>query len=144
MPQRPPHTFSASFRVSALNSGEWIIRFFLFVMVHLVSDCTHFAQCPKLLVRIKSLWLFLTNPKISFTNNEAERRLRGFVIQRKIGYGTTSDAGDKFRDRLHSRIETCEKRQISSLDILTRIVAVVITKQHIHQCVRTQRNEFLR
>ncbi|EGR2717234.1 hypothetical protein DMW02_10515, partial [Vibrio parahaemolyticus] len=41
-----------SVRVSALNSGEWIIRFFLFVMVHLVSDCTHLTQCPKLLVRI--------------------------------------------------------------------------------------------
>ncbi len=49
--QRPP-TLSASFRVSALNSGEWIIRFFLLVMVHLISDCTHLTQCPKLLVRI--------------------------------------------------------------------------------------------
>ncbi|HHY0511823.1 TPA: hypothetical protein ACVU5D_003191, partial [Vibrio parahaemolyticus] len=36
-------------------SGEWIIRFFLFVMVHLVSDCTHLTQCPKLLVRIKRM-----------------------------------------------------------------------------------------
>ncbi|MBY7839635.1 hypothetical protein KW460_21630, partial [Vibrio fluvialis] len=36
----------------ALNSGEWIIRFFLFVMVHLVSDCTHLTRCPKLVVRI--------------------------------------------------------------------------------------------
>ncbi|WP_216603296.1 hypothetical protein, partial [Vibrio cyclitrophicus] len=33
-------------------SGEWIIRFFLLVMVHLISDCTHLTQCPKLLVRI--------------------------------------------------------------------------------------------
>ncbi|MEZ8582912.1 hypothetical protein AB6D24_24385, partial [Vibrio splendidus] len=32
--------------------GEWIIRFFLLVMVHLISDCTHLTQCPKLLVRI--------------------------------------------------------------------------------------------
>ncbi|MEZ9614497.1 SAVED domain-containing protein, partial [Vibrio sp. 10N.286.45.C10] len=31
---------------------EWIIRFFLLVMVHLISDCTHLTQCPKLLVRI--------------------------------------------------------------------------------------------
>ncbi|MBY7767228.1 helix-turn-helix domain-containing protein, partial [Vibrio fluvialis] len=36
----------------ALNSGEWIIRFFLLVMLHLVSDCTHLTRCPKLLVRI--------------------------------------------------------------------------------------------
>ncbi|WP_211318348.1 hypothetical protein, partial [Photobacterium sanctipauli] len=41
-----------SLRASALNSGEWIIRFFLFVMIHLVSDCTHLTRCPKLLVRI--------------------------------------------------------------------------------------------
>ncbi|WP_281947992.1 hypothetical protein, partial [Vibrio parahaemolyticus] len=45
-------TLSASFRASALNSGEWIIRFFLLVMLHLVSDCTHLTRCPKLLVRI--------------------------------------------------------------------------------------------
>ncbi|MFA0091395.1 hypothetical protein AB4358_13260, partial [Vibrio sp. 10N.261.49.A11] len=44
------------FRVSALNSGEWIIRFFLLVMVHLISDCTHLTQCPKLLVRITCAW----------------------------------------------------------------------------------------
>lgn len=71
----------------------------------------------------------LTNPKIPLTNNEAERRLRGFVIQRKISYGTTSDAGDKFRDRVHSLIETCKKRQISSLETLTRIVTALISLQ---------------
>ena len=85
--------------------------------------------CRKLKDHSQSLWLFLTNPKIPLTNNEAERCLRGFVIQRKISYGTTSDAGDKFRDRLHSLIETCKKRQISSLEALTRIVTAVITQQ---------------
>ncbi|WP_226970269.1 hypothetical protein, partial [Vibrio navarrensis] len=44
-----------SFSASALNSGEWIIRFFLLVMLHLVSDCTHLTRCPKLLVRINEL-----------------------------------------------------------------------------------------
>jgi len=43
--------------------------------------------------------------------------------------GTTSDAGDKFRDRLHSLIETSKKRQISSLETLTRIVTAVLSKQ---------------
>ncbi|TKF54481.1 hypothetical protein FCV60_09190 [Vibrio sp. F13] len=28
-----------------------MIRVFLVVIVHLVSDCTHLTQCPKLLVR---------------------------------------------------------------------------------------------
>jgi transposase len=87
------------------------------------------GRCRKLKEHSQSLWLFLTNPKIPLTNNEAERRLRGFVIQRKISYGTTSDAGDKFRDRLHSLIETCKKRQISSFETLTRIVTSVISQQ---------------
>ncbi|NGZ67762.1 transcriptional activator NhaR, partial [Vibrio aestuarianus subsp. cardii] len=50
-----------SFRVSALNSGEWIIRFFLLVMIHLISDCTHLTQCPKLLVRINKLDMILSD-----------------------------------------------------------------------------------
>lgn len=86
-------------------------------------------RCRKLKEHSQSLWLFLTNPKIPLTNNEAERRLRGFVIQRKISYGTTSDVGDKFRDRLHSLIETCKKREISSLDTLSRIVNAVVRQQ---------------
>ncbi|ELP5903205.1 transposase, partial [Vibrio vulnificus] len=86
-------------------------------------------RCRKLKEHSQSLWLFLTNPTIPLTNNEAERRLRGFVIQRKISYGTTSDAGDKFRDRVHSLIETCKKRQKSSLETLTRIVTAVISLQ---------------
>lgn len=87
------------------------------------------GRCRKLKEHSQSLWLFLTNPKIPLTNNEAERRLRGFVIQRKISYGTTSDAGDKFRDRLHSLIETCKKRKISSLDTLSRIANAVVRQQ---------------
>ncbi|WP_254068220.1 IS66 family transposase [Vibrio aestuarianus] len=87
------------------------------------------GRCKKLDEHRPSLWLFLTNPKIPLTNNEAERRLRGFVIQRKISYGTTSDAGGKFRDRLHSLIETCKKRKISSLDTLSRIVNAVVRQQ---------------
>ena len=46
---------------TALNSGEWIIRFFLLVMVHLINDCTQLTQCPKLLVRIEKKSIALTN-----------------------------------------------------------------------------------
>ncbi|EGR3239898.1 hypothetical protein DC909_24725 [Vibrio parahaemolyticus] len=31
-----------------------MIRVFLVLIVHLVSDCTHLTQCPKLLVRIRA------------------------------------------------------------------------------------------
>jgi transposase len=64
------------------------------------------GRCEKLQRHRQSLWLFLNAPSIPLANNVAERRIRGCVIQRKISYGTTSDAEDKFRDRIHSLIET--------------------------------------
>ncbi|PSV92857.1 hypothetical protein CTM89_04200 [Photobacterium leiognathi] len=56
----------------------------------------------------ESLWVFLKQTSIPLTNNEVERCLRGFVIQRKISFSATSDAGDKFRSRIHTLIETCK------------------------------------
>ncbi|MEJ3634961.1 IS66 family transposase, partial [Vibrio vulnificus] len=61
--------------------------------------------------------------------NEAERRIRGSVIQRKISFGTTSDAGDKFRGRMHTLVEICKKRGLSSLSVLTEIVQAVTARQ---------------
>ncbi|MYM60894.1 transposase [Vibrio sp. OCN044] len=64
------------------------------------------GRCKLLLKHRESLWVFLKKASIPLTNNEAERCIRGFVIQRKISFGTTSDAGDKFRSRIHTLIET--------------------------------------
>ncbi|NMS37326.1 IS66 family transposase, partial [Vibrio parahaemolyticus] len=47
----------------------------------------------------------------------------------KISFGTTSDAGDKFRGRMHTLVETCKKRGLSSLSVLTEIVQAVTTRQ---------------
>ncbi|MBD1578090.1 transposase, partial [Vibrio sp. S11_S32] len=72
------------------------------------------GRCKLLFKHRESLWVFLKNTSIPLTNNEAERCIRGFVIQRKISYGTTSDAGDKFRSRIHTITETCKKRGLSA------------------------------
>ncbi|MGR5261095.1 IS66 family transposase [Vibrio astriarenae] len=87
------------------------------------------GRCKKLESYRQSLWLFLTDLSIPLTNNEAERRIRGCVIQRKISFGTTSDAGDKFRGRMHSLVETCNKRGMSTLSVLTEIVRAVTLRQ---------------
>lgn len=87
------------------------------------------GRCQQLQKHSESLWLFLTNTKIPLTNNEAERRLRGCVIMRKISYGTTSDAGDKFRGRIHSLIETCKKRGLSTMSVLAEVVTAVVRRE---------------
>ena len=63
------------------------------------------------------------------TNNEAERCIRGSVIMRKICFGTTSDKGEKFRSRVLSVIETCKKRSLSAIEVISTIATAVITGQ---------------
>ncbi|UTZ39691.1 transposase [Vibrio campbellii] len=76
------------------------------------------GRCKLLLKHRESLWVFLKKTSIPITNNEDERCIRGFVIQRKTSFGTTSDAGNKFRSRIHTLIETCKKRGLSAILVI--------------------------
>ena len=94
-----------------------------------VPSSRYAGRCKHILKYEQGLWVFLQNPGTPLTNNEAERCLRGSVIMRKICYGTSSDRGDKFRSRVLSVIETCKKRGLSALEVITEHVTAVITKQ---------------
>ncbi|MEZ9371396.1 IS66 family transposase, partial [Vibrio cyclitrophicus] len=48
---------------------------------------------------------------------------------RKISFGTTSDAGDKFRSRIHTLIETCKKHGLSAMLVLSEIITSVVEKK---------------
>ncbi|CCO49767.1 IS22-1 protein [Vibrio nigripulchritudo SOn1] len=87
------------------------------------------GRCELLQKHRQSMWVFLGDTSIPLTNNEAERRIRGSVIQRKISFGTTSDAGDKFRSRIHTLVETCKKRGVSTMSVLTDIVQAVTQRK---------------
>ncbi|CAH7266049.1 hypothetical protein VCHA43P277_40135 [Vibrio chagasii] len=52
-----------------MNAGEWIIHFFLLVMFHLVSDCTHLILCLKLMVQISSVFGIVNLNKTNMLNN---------------------------------------------------------------------------
>lgn len=87
------------------------------------------GRCRLLLKHRVSLWTFLKKNTIPLTNNEAERCIRGFVIQRKNSFGTNSDVGDKFRSRIHTVIETCKKRGLSAMRVVAEVVTSVIEKK---------------
>ncbi|SQD80130.1 conserved protein of unknown function,Hypothetical transposase [Moritella yayanosii] len=69
------------------------------------------------------------SPDIPLTNNEAERCIRGSVILRKISYGTSSERGDQFRSRVLSVVETCKKRKLSALSVISTIEGAVIRRE---------------
>ncbi len=53
------------------------------------------------------------------TNNAAERALRPAVLWRKGSYGTQSEAGARFAERLLTVTATCRQHGRSVLDYLT-------------------------
>ena len=92
--------------------------------------CKRYAgRCAFISKYETSLWVFLSNPDIPLTNNEAERCIRGSVILRKNSYGTSSERGEQFRSRVLSVVETCKKRKISALEVISSIVGAVIRRE---------------
>lgn len=56
-------------------------------------------------------WTVFVNPNLPITNNEA-RRLRHWVIARKISHGTRTPQGSRAYTLLASVIDTCRQRNI--------------------------------
>ena len=54
---------------------------------------------------------------LELTNNASERALRGPVTQRKISYGSKSDAGQALMQTLWSVHQTCKRLGVSSWQV---------------------------
>ena len=80
------------------------------------------ALCRDLFARFDQLWLFLEHPGVAPTNNAAERALRHAVIWRKLSFGTQSEGGSRFVERLLSVIETCRQQERAVLPFVTQAV----------------------
>lgn len=74
--------------------------------------------CDELLRHKDWLWTFTTIEGIEPTNNEAERSLRPAVIHRKLTFGTQSDSGSRFLERVMTISETCRRQRRSAYDFL--------------------------
>ena len=84
-------------------------------------SCSHqktSKTCGRILKVETALWTFVTNSGVEPTNNSAERALRKAVIWRKISYGTQSDAGSRFVERILTVVETCRQQDRNPLEYL--------------------------
>lgn len=72
-----------------------------------------------LLRKAENLWVFATRDDVEPTNNQAERDLRGIVIARRISYGSKSERGDRFIERINSVVTTLKRQGKACLDYLT-------------------------
>jgi transposase len=78
-----------------------------------------------------ALWTFVDEPGVEPTNNAAERALRPAVLWRKGAFGSQSDGGARFVERLLTVTATCRQHGRSVLDYLTAVCAATQLGQPI-------------
>jgi len=87
------------------------------------------GMCDQLYDHREWLWTFVDEPGIEPTNNTAERALRPAVIYRKLSFGTQSQAGSRFIERMLTVSETCRLQERSIFDYLTAAVEAHFSQQ---------------
>lgn len=81
------------------------------------------GTCKQMLSQFDSFWTYLYHEGVEPTNNLAERDLRPAVIQRKLSYGTQTEAGEKFMERILSVVVTFKKQSKDLFAYLTECFA---------------------
>ena len=77
------------------------------------------AACCANLLKLKSaLWAFVRHDGIEPTNNAAERALRRAVLWRKRSFGSQSERGLRFTERILTVVSSLRKQQRNVLDFL--------------------------
>ena len=78
--------------------------------------------CRELLSIEASLWTFVTVPGVEPTNNAAERAVRHAVCWRKTSYGTDSERGSRFVERMLTVVASCRSQGRDVMEFLTRAI----------------------
>lgn len=104
------------------SQGEWNAFFArLCRLIALYKD--HKSEAGTFVRRIEkemdNLFVFLSENGVDPTNNYAERMLRFGVIWRKRSYGSNSDKGCRWVERILSVRHTCRLHKRSTFDVLT-------------------------
>ena len=104
-------------------------RFIQLLMLHdeLKNEAGTLAR--SLISVMESLWVFLDEQGVEPTNNRAERALRFGVIWRKRCFGSQSEKGDRWVERILSIRETCRLKSKSSFAVLTDLVRAFFKEQ---------------
>lgn len=77
------------------------------------------GMAKEILKHEPALWTFVYTAGVEPTNNRAERALRNAVIWRKISFGTDSERGSRFVERLLTVTATLKQQRRQVLGFLT-------------------------
>jgi transposase len=95
-------------------------------LLRLGTECSHpktAATCRDILKREAALWTFVRVAGVEPTNNLAERQVRPGVLWRKRSFGTQSQAGSRFAERIMTVVATLKQQHRNVLDYLAEACA---------------------
>lgn len=81
------------------------------------------GACAHMLEHAEALWTFAYVAGVEPTNNHAERELRRFVMWRKSSFGSQSERGERFAERVMTVVHTLRKQDRHVLSFLRDTIA---------------------
>lgn len=87
-----------------------------------------FKLSESLLNNFDKLWAFTKNLGMEPTNNLAERDLRKLVVWRRKSYGTRSDRGKRFVERVTTVAQTLKRRSMNILNFIQDAIGKFYSK----------------
>ena len=77
------------------------------------------GTCRDILKREEALWTFVDVEGVEPTNNRAEQKIRSGVLWRISSFGTQSEAGSRFVERIMTAVCTLKQQKRNVLDYMT-------------------------
>lgn len=96
--------------------------------------CSHgktAGTCHELLEVEQAMWTFVRLPGVEPTNNTGERAIRPGVILRKLTFGTHSEEGSRFVERMLSVVYTLKQQNRNALTFVTECVKAQMAGQEV-------------
>lgn len=87
-------------------------------------NCSHSATagtCRDILKREAALWTFVDVEGVEPTNNRAEQKIRSGVLWRNSSFGTQSQTGSRFVERIMTVVSTLKQQKRNVLEYMTKV-----------------------
>jgi transposase len=85
------------------------------------------GTCKKIVKHKIALWTFVTEEGVEPTNNRAEQIIRGYVMWRKTSFGTQSDRGDRYVERMMTASTCCRLQDRNLPEYLSDAISAHIS-----------------
>lgn len=85
------------------------------------------GSCANMLEHWEAMWKFVDTPGVDPTNNHAERELRRLVMWRRRSFGSQSERGDRFVERMMTVTHTLRKQGRRVLSFLQESLVAMLS-----------------